>query len=128
MNISELARVTATTAPAIRYYERIGLVPPPPRTEGNYREYTDEHVKRLLFVRHARELDFSIEQTRALLHLADGREQPCEAVFAIATEHLLKVKQKISQLVALRRKLEAIVDQCRHGTVADCGILEALAP
>jgi Cu(I)-responsive transcriptional regulator len=128
MNIGELARVTGTKAETIRYYERIGLLPAPPRTEGNYRDYSIAHVSRLTFTRRARDLGFSIEQIRALLDLADQKDQSCEAVDAIAGAHLANVKRKLAALGALRRELESLIAQCRHGTVADCRILDALAP
>ncbi|MBK8209169.1 MAG: helix-turn-helix domain-containing protein [Rhodospirillales bacterium] len=128
MNIGELARAAETTAETIRYYERIGLLPPPPRTAGNYRDYSAGHLSRLAFTRRARDLGFSIEQIRALLDLADQKEQSCKAVDAIAREHLAEVKRKLVDLAALRRELETIIAQCRHGTVAECRILEALAP
>ncbi|HEY7580855.1 MAG TPA: helix-turn-helix domain-containing protein [Acetobacteraceae bacterium] len=128
MNIGGLACAADTKAETIRYYERIGLLPPPPRTAGNYRDYTGSHVSRLTFIRRARDLGFSIEQIRALLDLADEKNQSCEAVDAIAREHLAEVKRKLADLGALRRELESLIGQCRHGTVAECRILEALAP
>lgn len=128
MNIGELARAAATTAETIRYYERIGLLPAPPRTAGNYRAYTAEHARRLAFTRRARDLGFSIDQVRTLLTLADDTAQPCEAVDALAREHLAEVERKLAALTALRRELDALIRQCRHATVADCRILDALAP
>jgi Cu(I)-responsive transcriptional regulator len=128
MNIGELARTADTKAETIRYYEQIGLIPPPPRTAANYRDYTPAHVRRLIFTRRARHLGFSIEQVRALLDLADRKEQSCESVDAIAREHLADVKRKLTDLAALRRELESLIGQCGHGTVAECRILEALVP
>jgi DNA-binding transcriptional MerR regulator len=128
MNIGELARVADTKAETIRYYERIGLLAAPPRTAGNYRDYSAAHVSRLIFTRRARELGFSIGQIRALLDMADQKEQSCEAVDVIACEHLAQVKRKLADLSALRRELESMIGQCRHGTVAECRILEALVP
>ncbi|MFZ1412963.1 MAG: helix-turn-helix domain-containing protein [Defluviicoccus sp.] len=128
MNIGELARAADTKAETIRYYERIGLLPPPPRTAGNYRDYSAGHLSRLAFTRRARDLGFSIEQIRTLLDLADQKDQSCKAVDAIAREHLAEVKRKLTDLAALRRELESVIGQCRHGTVAECRILEALAP
>ena len=128
LNIGELARVTGTNVETIRYYERIGLLPAPPRTAGNYRVYSAAHVGRLSFTRRARDLGFSIEQIRALLDLSDQRNRPCEAVDMIAREHLADVERKLSDLKALRRELSALIGQCRHGTVAECRIIEALAP
>jgi Cu(I)-responsive transcriptional regulator len=128
MNIGKLARAADTKAETIRYYERIGLLPAPPRTGGNYRDYSAAHVSRLTFTRRARDLGFSIQQVRALLDLADQKEQSCQAVDAIAREHLAEVKRKLADLSALRRELDLLIGQCRHGTVAECRILEALAP
>lgn len=128
MNIGKLARAADTKAETIRYYERIGLLSAPPRTAGNYRDYSATHVRRLIFTRRARDLGFSIEQIRALLDLTDHKDQSCEAVDAIAREHLTEVRRKLSDLGALRRELESLIGQCRHGTIAECRILEALAP
>jgi Cu(I)-responsive transcriptional regulator len=128
LSIGDLARATGTKIETIRYYERTGLLPPPPRTGGNYRAYGAGHLARLSFVRRARSLGFSLEQVRALLDLAEQRERSCEAVDAIAREHLAEVERKLADLEALRRELASLIGQCRHGTVAECRILEALAP
>jgi DNA-binding transcriptional MerR regulator len=128
MNIGQLARAADTNAETIRYYERIGLLPHPPRTAGNYRVYSATHASRLSFTRRARDLGFSIVQVRALLDLADQKEQSCEAVDVIARDHLEDVKRKLADLAALRRELESMIGQCRHGTVGECRIIESLAP
>jgi Cu(I)-responsive transcriptional regulator len=128
MNIGELARAADTKAETIRYYERIGLLPTPPRTAGNYRDYSAQHANRLRFTRRARDLGFSIEQIRTLLNLSDDKQQSCEEVDAIARAHLAVVTRKLADLVALRRELDALIRQCRHATVAECRIIEALAP
>ncbi|WP_428491415.1 MerR family transcriptional regulator [Rhodopila sp.] len=127
MNIGQLARAADTKTETIRYYERIGLLPAPPRTAANYRDYSAPHVSRLSFTRRARNLGFSIEQIRALLDLADQNEQSCEAVDVIARQHLAEVNQKLANLTALRQELESLIGQCRRGTIAQCRILEALA-
>jgi DNA-binding transcriptional MerR regulator len=98
------------------------------RTADGWSRRTAAHVSRLTFTRRARDLGFSVGQIRALLDLADQKEQSCEAVDAIAREHLADVKQKLAGLAALRRELEALIGQCRHCTIAECRILEALAP
>jgi DNA-binding transcriptional MerR regulator len=126
--IGDLAHATGTKVETIRYYERTGLLPAPPRTGGNYRAYGRGHLGRLSFIRRARDLGFSIEQVKALLGLADQRERSCEAVDVIARGHLAEVERKLADLVALRRELTALLGQCQHGTVAECRIIEALAP
>lgn len=129
LTIGDLARATQTKVETVRYYERIGLLPAPARTQGNYRSYTSDHLRRLSFVRRSRDLGFTIEQIRALLDLADQRDRSCEAVDAIAREHLAEVDRKIAGLAALRRELDEVIGRCRGGvTVADCRIIEALVP
>lgn len=126
--IGELGRLTDTKVETIRYYERIGLLAAPERTAGNYRAYGAEHLNRLSFIRRSRHLGFSLDQVRVLLDLSDDRSRSCEAVDAIAKEHLAEVDRKITDLRALRRELSSMIDQCRCGTVAECQIIEALSP
>ncbi|WP_160119769.1 MerR family transcriptional regulator [Rhodovarius lipocyclicus] len=127
-NIGALAKATGTKIETIRWYERVGLLPTPARTSGNYRAYNEVHLGRLSFIRRARDLGFSLEQIRALLDLSEDRERSCEAVDVIARQHLGEVDRKIADLQALRRELDSLIGQCRHGNVAQCRIIEALAP
>jgi Cu(I)-responsive transcriptional regulator len=126
--IGELGRRTGTKVETIRYYERIGLLAAPLRTAANYRAYGPEHLSRLSFIRRSRDLGFSLEQVRALLDLSDDRSRSCQAVDAIAEQHLAEVDRKIADLQALRRELASMIDQCRCGTVAECRIIDALRP
>jgi Cu(I)-responsive transcriptional regulator len=128
LTIGRLARETATKVETIRFYEKLGLLPAPARTRGNYRAYGAGQLARLSFIRRARDLGFSLEQIRTLLSLADNRDQSCEAVDAIAQEHLEAVERKVTDLKALRRELGRMIRQCRHGTVAECRIIETLSP
>jgi Cu(I)-responsive transcriptional regulator len=128
LSIGELAKQTHTKVETIRYYERIGLLPEPARTAGNYRSYDDVQLGRLSFVRRARDLGFSLDQVRELLDLADQRDRSCEAVDTIARQHLVEVERKIADLTALRDELSDVIGRCRRGTVADCRIIETLAP
>lgn len=128
MKIGEMAAATTTNIETVRYYEKIGLLPAPARTGANYRSYGPEHLARLSFIRRARDLGFSIEQVRALLDLSDDRSHDCGTVDRIAREHLHEIDRKIADLEALRRELGALVSSCAGGTVAECRILEALAP
>ena len=127
-SVGELAKATATKAETVRYYERIGLLPEPARTGGNYRAYSRCHLERLSFIRRARGLGFSLDQVRALLDLADDRTQSCAEVDRIANLHLKEVDRKIADLVSLGGELRGLIDKCRHGTIAECRILEALGP
>src|ERR1700756_214071 len=126
--IGALAKATGSNIETIRYYERIGLLPAPARASGNYRSYGADHLARLSFVRRSRELGFSLEAIREVLRLADEKDRDCPAVDAIARAHLVEVKRKIADLTALRRELRDLIDQCGHGTIAECRIIEALSP
>lgn len=128
MTIGQLARATGTKAETIRYYERIGLLPSPARTASNYRSYGASELARLSFIRRARALGFSIGQVRALLDLADRRDRSCDAVDALAKEHLGTIDAKIADLSALRGELADLIAQCRTGTIAECRIIDALGP
>jgi Cu(I)-responsive transcriptional regulator len=128
LGIGDLAKATGTKVVTIRYYEQIGLMPAPDRTSGNYRAYSGDHLARLSFVRRARDLGFSIEQIKALLSLADQRDRSCDAVDAIAKEHLAEVDRKLADLSALRRELADVIGQCGRVSIAECRIIEALAP
>jgi Cu(I)-responsive transcriptional regulator len=126
MKIGALSKATGTNIETIRYYERIGLLPAPMRTSANYRSYDEAHRARLTFVRHSRELGFTIEQVRSLLDLSDHPNRDCEEADQIATQHLEQVENKIAQLALLRAELKRIVGRCRGGISADCRVIEAL--
>ena len=126
MKIGELARATGTHIETIRYYERIGLLPAPDRTAANYRSYGDAHRARLSFVRHSRELGFTIDEVRSLLDLSDHPARDCGEADRIASTHLEQVEGKIAQLAALRDELARIVGRCRGGLAGDCQVIEAL--
>jgi DNA-binding transcriptional MerR regulator len=128
MKIGELASATATKVETVRYYEKIGLLPPPERTSANYRAYGDDHLARLSFILRARNLGFALEAVRELLTLSDDTAQSCEAVDGIAAIHLKEIERKIADLSALRFELDRVIRSCRHGTVANCKIIETLAP
>lgn len=128
LTIGQLARQTGTKVETIRFYEKNGLLPKPARTEGNYRSYEPGHLNRLSFIRRARHLGFSLDQIRALLALADNREQSCAAVDRIAAEHCAEIERKIGDLMALKAELDRMIHQCGHGVVADCRIIETLSP
>ena len=129
LTIGDLSRATDTKVETVRYYERIGLLPAPARTgSGQYRAYTPAELGRLSFIRRARDLGFSLDQIRELLALSDDRTHSCEAVDAIARAHLAEVERKIADLQALARELGGMLDDACHGTVAECRIIESLAP
>ena len=128
LTIGKLAGATGTKVETIRYYEQIGLLPAPARSAANYRSYDAAHLRRLSFIRRARDLGFSIDQVRELIGLADRRDQSCIAVDVIANQHRDAITRKIADLTALAGELDTLIDSCSRNTVADCRIIEALAP
>lgn len=126
IKIGELSRATGINVETIRYYERIGLLPKPDRTDANYRDYAPAHVERLSFIRHARGLGFDIADIRSLLGLAEDPGRDCGAADRIASGHLAAVERKIGQLEQLRSELGRMITQCRGGQIADCRIMQAL--
>jgi DNA-binding transcriptional MerR regulator len=128
LTIGRLGRATGTKIETIRYYEKIGLLPAPRRTSGNYRSYAAEHLQRLGFIRRARELGFSIEDVRELLKLAAHGEQPCEDVDKLVERHLETTEKKIEALTRLRRELRGTLASCKGGRIAECRVIQALSP
>ncbi|TKW61088.1 MAG: MerR family transcriptional regulator [Blastochloris viridis] len=125
--IGELSKATGTKVPTIRFYEGIGLLPEVPRTESNRRIYNEEVLKRLRFIRHARELGFELEAIRTMLAMQEQPEASCENVDALARTHLGEVESRIHRLTAMKEELERMISQHSHGSVADCRIIETLA-
>jgi MerR family transcriptional regulator, mercuric resistance operon regulatory protein len=126
LKIGALSKQADCNIETIRYYERIGLLPLPPRTHGGYRLYGLEHLKRLNFIRRARELGFTLHEVRALLKLADDRSQSCGEVRTLATAHLDDVRAKIADLRAMERVLKELIARCETGTLPECPLIEAL--
>lgn len=126
-SIGDLAKWTGTKVETIRYYEKVGLMPPAMRTAGNHRAYTLTHIDRLAFIRHSRELGFPLEAVRTLLTMADDPTQSCAEVDAIARRHLASVRSRIIRLQALESELSRLVQECGCGRVADCRVIEVLA-
>ncbi len=127
LSIGELARRTAVKVPTIRFYEQIRLLAAPPRTEGGQRRYGPAEVDRLNFIRHARELGFEVEDIRELLALTAEPQASCHQADSIARNHLAEVERRIASLKALRLELTRMIDECGHGRVCDCRIIEALS-
>ncbi|HYE42646.1 MAG TPA: helix-turn-helix domain-containing protein [Caulobacteraceae bacterium] len=126
--IGTLARETGVNVETIRFYEREGIIPAPPRTAGNYRLYGPGHVRRLAFIRRARDLGFPLDVVRALLALADQPDRLCGEVDDLVVEQLHEVERKIADLQRLRDELDRLAHQCRGGRISECRIIEALSP
>lgn len=127
MQTGQLAARSGTNVETIRYYERVGLLPAPRRNPSGYRQYREDHLRRVKFVRHCRDLGFSITEIRGLLALASDPERPCAEVTSLARVHLLDVRRKLANLRRLERTLDQLVGCCHEHRIADCRILEELA-
>jgi Cu(I)-responsive transcriptional regulator len=127
VGIGRLAELTGVKVPTIRFYEQNGLVPSPRRSEGGQRRYDESAVDRLNFIRHARNLGFSVEDIRQLLTLSEHPTQSCDAAEEIAHHHLRQVEGKIARLRRIRTELKRMIEACGGGSTADCRILEAIA-
>jgi len=126
--IGELSRLTACNVETIRYYERIGLLPRPPRSAARYRLYDGADVRRLAFVLRARELGFTLDEVRNLLALAvTDREDTCAEVRQLAARHLADIRVKIADLCALERTLSDAVRRCDAGELASCPLIDTLS-
>jgi len=125
-SIGRFSKHTGCNVETIRYYEKIGLLPAPPRTAGGHRMYGGGHTKRLGFIRRSRELGFALDEIRTLLILADGGEFNCGKVKEITLHHMQCVKEKIRDLRKLERTLTTISNECGDGIAPSCPIIEAL--
>jgi DNA-binding transcriptional MerR regulator len=128
LTIGRLGQATGTNIETIRYYEKIGLLPAPLRTAGNYRSYAAEHLQQLSFIRRARELGFSIEDVRELVKLAVHSKGECQEVDQLVANHLETIERKIKSLMRLRRELRDILASCKGGHISECRVMRALSP
>lgn len=126
VTIKEASLATGVSAKMIRYYESIGLISAPKRTENRYRHYTENDLHELGFIRRARDLGFSIEDIRHLLTLWRDRGRPSAEVKAIALRHITELDEKAASLAAMSRTLKNLASHCHGDDRPDCPILDAL--
>lgn len=124
--IGTLSSRTGVHIETIRYYERAGVLPQAKRGANGRRVYGDEDVRRLTFIRHARELGFELKSVRALLALQEEPERSCTAASRLAATQLAAVESRLSRLNLLRTELKRMVRGCKNGRVADCRVIDAL--
>lgn len=124
--IGQMSRHTGVNIETIRYYERIGIMPKPDRTDGGNRQYDHEQLKRLFFVKRCRDLGFPLGEVRALLAMVDRDDFTCNEVHKMTVEHLKSVKQKLGDLKRLERSLQKMAAECGKGDVPDCPIIDTL--
>jgi Cd(II)/Pb(II)-responsive transcriptional regulator len=128
LKIGALAERAQCQAETIRYYEREGLLPVPPRSEGNYRLYGPVHIERLSFIRHCRSLDMTLDEIRTLLNFCDAPMSNCAQVSSLLDQHIHHVADRISQLRHLERQLKDLRTQCASpGHAERCGILKEMS-
>ena len=125
-SIGEIAQRTGVHIETVRYYEKVGLLPLPPRTEGGHRLYADDHLKRLVFIRRSRELGFSLNEIRNLLDLVEGG-YTCGGVQKAAVDHLKTIRRKIADLRRMERTLAETAARCEGGTAPACPIIDVLS-
>ncbi len=126
-SIGELARAANTRVQTIRWYEQKGLLPPAPRTAGGQRRYDEAMKRRLMFIRHARELGFPLDDIRELLQLQDNPGAPCAEAHEIALRQLDETRRKIARLQSLEQELAHMLCRKPRGTVGTCRVIEVLS-
>ena len=124
--IGELARRTGVHIETIRYFEKVGMLEAPERTEGGHRIYTEGHVRALRFIKRARELGFAPNEVRALLDLGGPGGACCDQVQEIALHHLEQVRRRMADLTRLERLLASTVERCSGGHVPECPVIHML--
>ncbi|CAH2402971.1 MerR family transcriptional regulator [Mesorhizobium ventifaucium] len=126
-SIGDLSRRTGVKAPTIRYYEQMGLLEAPQRSEGNQRRFAKAELERLAFIRHARDLGLTINSIRQLIDLSGHADRPCADADRIAKEQLASVRDRIAKLQKLEEELERIATCCTGETIGDCYVIRALS-
>ncbi|WP_250655878.1 Cd(II)/Pb(II)-responsive transcriptional regulator [Alkalimarinus coralli] len=127
MRISQLAKAAHCDLETVRYYEKIKLMPAPPRNESGYRIYNQHHLERLNFIRHCRSLDMPLKEITSLLHFRDHPTLKCDQVNQLIDQQLDSVANKIEMLEGLKEQLNSLRSRCDSDHAAgDCGILKEL--
>lgn len=127
-SIGELAKETGVKVVTVRYYEKAGILPPPSRTSGNYRVYTEQHLVTLRFIRRSRDLGFSLDQVKDLLRLSSEDVPSCKEVCRIAQHHVEEIEAKIADLKRLASELRRINSSCTgKRRMSECRIIDALS-
>lgn len=127
MNIGEAAGASGVSAKMIRHYEELGLLPEARRTESGYRQYEQNEVQTLRFIRHARNLGFSLTEIGELVLLWQNRRRPSRQVKALAEAHIEELERKAAELLAMKSALEHLVQSCHGDDRPECPILDGLA-
>ena len=124
--IGEMSRRTGVNIETVRYYEKIGMMPKPKRSEGGNRLYNTEQLQRLFFIKRCREIGFSQSEIKALLSMVDRDDVTCAEVHSITTGHVADIRQKIKDLRKLEKVLTQMANECSQGDLPECPIIEIL--
>jgi len=127
MNIGQASEASGVTAKMIRYYESIGLIAEAGRTNAGYRQYTDNEVRTLRFIKRSRELGFSLERIKTLLGLWEDRSRKSADVKKLTRQYIAELDQDIAKLQSIRNELKHLADSCHGNTRPECPILDELA-
>jgi MerR family transcriptional regulator, copper efflux regulator len=127
MNIGQASKASGVSAKMIRYYEEIGLIPRAARRDSGYRDYGDDDVHRLRFIRRARDLGFTVEQIGDLLGLWSDRSRASADVKALALGHVSELRKKVAEIQGMIATLESLAKNCHGDQRPDCPIIEGLA-
>jgi len=127
VKISDVAKQTGLNAKTIRYYERIALVDRPPRLENGYREYADQHVRQLWFLRHARQFGFSIDECRELLSLWANPNRRSAEVHSLLSDKVRDIEKHIRELREMKKILTELLEKCPGDDSSECAIIDKLA-
>ncbi len=126
LGIGELSRQTGVGVETIRYFEKIGMMPDPERSEGGNRRYSTDHLQRLFFINRCRQIGFNQTEIKALLSMVDAKGVTCAEVYNITTEHIADIRQKIRDLSKMEKVLTQMANECSRGDRPDCPIIETL--
>lgn len=127
LSIGTLSKRSGVKIPTIRYYESVGVISAPTRTLGNQRRYAPDDLSRLHFIKHARDLGFSIEAIRELIDLSGHSDKSCIDADTIAKNQLAEVRSKIRKLKKLEKELSRIAAGCDGDKMANCYVIQSLA-
>lgn len=126
MQIGQLAKAVDCHIETVRYYEKIGLLSPPMRRANGYRDYTNEHLQHLRLIRRARSLGFSQDEVRALVELANSKENSCEQVHDMTLKQLDALNAKLKEMQRMKKALRSLASACEAGKHDSCPVLEEL--
>lgn len=126
MWIGEAAEQAGVNVQTLRYYERRGLLPQSPRRKSGYREFRDDSIRLVRFIKRAQELGFSLDEVEELLRLRRQSPRNRRRIRAVAEDKIRQIENKIDELERMKSALKTLVHSCHAGTTLECPIIEAL--